>query len=114
MPAAAPVTPRLAAQTALANLFLDTSHTERDIAWLAGQLRETGLKVAELEQILRREVAPAFAFNLMSVAGEWQAWSPDEVARIVSRRMMLKRVLGQCGWRMVRADWMRVRAVLTA
>lgn len=111
-PAASPPPSRLAAQTVLANLFLDTWLYDHDIKWMANELRATGLSVAELEQILRRDVAPAFAGNLMAVAGEWQPWSADEVAQIMTRRPPLFGLLGRAGWRMVRADWTRVRALL--
>ncbi len=110
--ASPPVSPRLAAQTVLANLFLDTWYNNHDIRWIAGGLRATGLSVAELEQILRRDVAPAFAGNLIALAGEWQPWSADEVAQIMTRRPPLSGLLGRAGWRMVRADWTRVRALL--
>ena len=60
---------RLAAWTVLANLFLDTEHTDEIWLCLARNLRETGYLRAELEDILLREVAPVFGSNLLSMAG---------------------------------------------
>lgn len=39
-----------------------------------------GFTAAEAEVIFRKEVAPAFAYNLWSVAGEWAGW-PEATVR---------------------------------
>jgi hypothetical protein len=74
-----------------------------------------------LRRILRREVAPAFAPNLMSVAGEWTSWSEDEVREIMLRflrRGSLRRAARGLLWRMHRrgheAEWAKLEAELRA
>lgn len=48
---------------------------------------QSGYSPAEVEEILRNEVAPAFVPNLWSVAGEWQGWPEDCVReRVLEKR----------------------------
>ena len=89
---------RLAAWTVLANLFLDTEHTDEIWLCLARDLRETGYSSDELKDILRREVAPVFGSNLLSMAGEWALWDEDEVAEIMEREFLSRERLTPSQW----------------
>ncbi|WP_226698925.1 hypothetical protein [Qipengyuania gaetbuli] len=89
---------RLAAWTVLANLFLDTEHSDEIRLCLARDLRETGYSSGELEDILRREVAPVFGSNLLSMAGEWALWDEDEVAEIMEREFLSRKRLTPSQW----------------
>jgi hypothetical protein len=68
---------------ALARQFLDTELQSSDYAFIGRQLRASGYSAEELRRILEIEVAPAFAFNLCDVAGEWLPWSEEEVRTIM-------------------------------
>lgn len=104
--------------TLLAELFLDTSHDRQDIDALAQRLADLDVDSKTAEALLRDEVAPAFAFNLLNIAGEWAPWDEDEVAQIIAksrsgafpavRRAILRRV----GWAMAARDWRKIRASL--
>ncbi|WP_395395933.1 hypothetical protein WBP07_21575 (plasmid) [Novosphingobium sp. BL-8A] len=73
----------------------------------------------ELEGILVDEVLPAFAPNLLTVAGEWAPWSEDEVRGIMikagARGFVLRRIARLVA-RPVKKDvleeWRRVLRVL--
>ena len=97
--ASRPIEPRrLAAWTVLANLFLDTEHSDEIWFCLARDLRETGYLRAELEDILLREVAPVFGSNLLSMAGEWALWDEGEVAEIMEREFLSRKRLTPSQW----------------
>ncbi len=94
-----PIEPRrLAAWTVLANLFLDTEHSDEIWLCLARDLRETGYSSGELEEILHREVAPVFGSNLLSMAGEWVLWDEDEVAEIMEREFLSRKRMTPSQW----------------
>lgn len=80
-----PTDDRAKAWSVLADLFLDTSFDEEDRDRMASELRALPFSVSELDNILRREVAPAFAMNLFSMAGEWTGWTPEGAADMVAR-----------------------------
>ena len=110
---------RLTAWTALANLFLDTEHTEEIRHCLARDLRETGYSLAELEVILRHEVAPVFGGNLLSMAGEWALWGEDEVEPIMRREFLARsrlslgqRLKGRLAYPLARPEWDRIVAII--
>lgn len=74
---------RLPVWCALSDVFLDAEldeHCYRDIVEVIGA---NGFAGVEAEAILRTEVAPAFAYNLWSVAGEWAGWSEATVRELV-------------------------------
>ena len=97
--ASRPIEPRrLAAWTALANLFLDTEHTDEIRRCLARDLRETGYSLDQLENILRREIAPVFGGNLLSMAGEWALWDEEEVAEIMEREFLSRKRFTPSQW----------------
>ena len=110
---------RLTAWTALANLFLDTEHTDEIRQCLARDLRETDYSLAELEEILRHEIAPVFGGNLLSMAGEWALWGEDEVGPIMQRefvgrsRLTLgQRLKGRLSYPMALPEWKRIAAII--
>jgi hypothetical protein len=72
---------------ALSELFLDTELQPDDYRLIAGVLRRSGLEPDALREILESEVAPAFKFNLMQIAGEWAPWTEQEAHDIVQKRL---------------------------
>lgn len=76
---------RLPVWHALSELYLDTELQPSDYQDIARRLRRSGYSLEAIRQILEAEVAPAFVFNLLDVAGEWAPWTEDEVRRIVTR-----------------------------
>ena len=86
---------RLPVWIALSELYLDTALDEADLDRIASVLKASPYGRAEIEHILRNEVAPAFSANLLSVAGEWAGWSADDVARIMEQWLERQ---GATGW----------------
>ena len=89
---------RLPVWHALADLFLDTELEPADDRRIAATLRASGLPPGALRTILEEEVAPAFAFNLLAVAGEWAGWSEEEVRAIMLRSLRSGRRLPPLNW----------------
>lgn len=85
---------RLPVWCAMACLFLDTEPTDGDYRAIAAAIREAGLSADEARAIFLEQVAPAFAPNLLAVAGEWAGW-PDDLVR--------ERVLASSGSPLARA-----------
>ncbi len=78
---------RLPVWTALAEVFLDQDLQSYTYRHIADVIAQNGFSSAEAEAIFREEVAPAFAVNLWSVAGEWQGWREDYVReRVLEKR----------------------------
>ncbi|MNY30319.1 hypothetical protein D3C86_1644200 [compost metagenome] len=110
------VAERLPVWTALSDLFLDTELLDADIQRIAEALAKSPHGVAEIADILRDEVLPAFAPNLLSLAGEWVPWSDAEVRGIMERSFRArgsegptKMVIGQA---MFPEEWGRIAALL--
>ena len=76
---------RLPVWWALSDLFLDTEQTEEDYGRIARTLNESGYDRTELRRTLDEEVAPAFAFNLFDIAGQWGCWTEEQVLDLVTR-----------------------------
>ncbi|OWV85250.1 hypothetical protein ATY78_25920 [Rhizobium sp. R635] len=76
----------------MSDLFLDTELETGDYRRIAGVLKISGYSLAELRLILEDEVAPAFASNLLSVAGEWAGWSENDVETIMLQSLSRRRV----------------------
>jgi hypothetical protein len=76
---------RLPVWHALADLFLDTEQQDEDYRFIAGKLTASGYGKDELRRILDEEVAPAFAFNLFDIAGQWGCWTEEQVLDLVTR-----------------------------
>lgn len=106
---------RLSVWTALSCLFLDQELQAGDYRHIAAVVDQSGYSPAEVEEILRNEVAPAFVANLWSVAGEWQGWPED----CVRERVLEKRgsTFAKAGNRLLNNDfltseWATVAALL--
>ena len=104
----------------LADLFLDTERDERETVLLTQRLAALPYSVAELEAMLRRDVAPAFGWNLFDIAGEWQGWSAGEARTIVlryrNRNLVGRRFADWQGRRALQAiwpDWLTLAARLS-
>lgn len=93
---------RLPVWHALADLFLDTQLPPEAYRSMASVLSASGYSHAELWQILSNEVAPAFAFNLLDIAGEWAMWHEADV-----REIMLTSL--RSGSRFPRMAWLKKR-----
>lgn len=109
---------RLPVWHALAGLFLDTELQPDEYRRIAERLKASGYDRAKLRAILEDEVAPAFVFNLLDVAGEWSGWRVDDVREIMLRslrgaRPPLLRRLNQSLFRSHIADeWSKLDALL--
>ena len=107
---------RLPVWHALSELYLDTELQPSDYQDIAGRLRRSGYSPEALRQILEDEVAPAFAFNLLDVAGEWASWTEDEVRRIVVRSAGAQPLMRWLRRRMFRrhleAEWVKLAPLL--
>lgn len=77
---------RLRAWTALASLFIDNELGPGDYEHVAMALTDLGYSRRESERILRDEIAPVFAANLWSPAGEWTPWDEGDVYRIMRKQ----------------------------
>ena len=108
---------RAAVWHAFANCFLDTQLSKADYAAIGAQAAASRFGIKDVERIFRAEVAPAFAFNLRDIAGEWQGWSPEFV---VSR---VRKVLGSrlpAHWRLlglrahVDAEWAQLAEMIVS
>ena len=101
---------------ALSELFLDTQPQLRDYQAIAMAARESGFSVEQVKGIFEGEVFPAFAFNLLDIAGEWAGFHPD----FVRERMLLtlgrpqasRFLTGGLKKHMLAHEWPRILAVL--
>ncbi len=102
----------------MADLFLDNDFTGTDLeVRQAEALAASPFSLAELDAIFAWEVAPAFAFNLRSIAGEWAMWDSEEVREYVLAvlplprwRRRLKRFGNVANWKRLRRIVERLRA----
>ena len=106
---------------ALSDLFLDTEPQPDDYRRIAGCLRASGFERKELRAILDEEVAPAFLFNLLDIAGEWCPWSAEEVREIVLRSLQFRYPRSPLRWlrrAMIRTyiadQWSKIEPLLDA
>ena|SRR5688572_26148903 len=107
---------KLPVWAAFSNLFLDTELQDQEYRSIARTLRSSGYSPDQLRSILLDEVAPAFVFNLVDVAGEWTPWSEDDVRRIMLRS---RSALPPIQWvkrrmfkRHVEAEWEKIALLL--
>jgi hypothetical protein len=104
---------------ALADLFLDTWFDPPYYERIAATLRASGYTEAELRSVFYEEVAPAFAFNMFDVAGEWAGWQEefvhDRMLEVIRKKNRLN-VLGWLGKRRLRRyvdrEWEKLRPLL--
>lgn len=109
---------RLPVWHVFADLFLDTEQTAEDYGWMARKLNDSGYSRAELRRILDEEVAPAFAFNLFDIAGQWGCWSEEQVLDLVTRAQRERAAYSLVKRRLVRshvaAEWAKLEPLLAA
>ncbi|PNY81477.1 DUF7079 family protein [Deinococcus koreensis] len=98
---------RRVAWEALSELFLDT---EPDLEAIARRLGRSGFDVAELDHILRGEVAPVLGGNLLAVAGVWDAFDLEPIEARYRAGRRRPGLLGRLACHLIRDDWARVRA----
>lgn len=109
---------RLPVWHALSDVFLDTELQARDYHRIARTLDISGYSLAELRSILEDEVAPAFASNLWSVAGEWAGWSENDVQTIMLKSLSRRRLplLSWLKWLMrrrhIEQEWEKIEQFL--
>jgi hypothetical protein len=110
---------REAVWLALADLWLDTEITATTLDAIVRTLRDSGLPLAELEQIFYYEVAPVVWRNAWSVAGEWSGFDPQWLREECGRNQQRGRWhRGKCRllrWPMTYAcseHWQQIRARL--
>lgn len=89
---------RLPVWHAFSDLFLDTELQADDYRGIAAALRASGYTPAELRAILADEVGPAFAFNLLDIAGEWSGWTEDSVREIMLRSLQSSARMPPLAW----------------
>ena len=110
------ITRKMPVWHALSELFLDTELQPEDYRRISDRMSASGYSSEQLRQILEKEVAPAFVFNLLDVAGEWTPWSEAQVAEIVarsSRASALRRWLDRRLFRKYVADeWAKIAPLL--
>ena len=63
--------------TLLSDFYLDTEFEDEHVERMARCCIDAGLSSAHDVELLERDIAPACAFNLFSVAGEWDGFDPD-------------------------------------
>ena len=110
---------RLPVWHALSDLFLDTEQQPEDYERIAGVLQRSGYSRDALKAIFEDEVAPAFVFNLLDVAGEWTSWTEGQVREITLRSLASDGKLPPMRWlqrqiyaRHVQEDWEKLAALL--
>ena len=99
--------------TALADLFLDTEIDDATRQAIARAVRASDLDIPSVEAILKDEVLPAFAFNLMQVSGEWAGWDEAQVREIMLRSLvrkpgLVRRIKQTLLWPDIRKEWKRI------
>ena len=99
----------------LSRLYLDTELDSSDYQTIAGLLSRSSYTPDELEAILKHEVGPVVAANLLCVAGEWSgfndAWLEEKILQ--RKRSLLRRLIPASGaHRMVSGDWNKIRRYL--
>jgi hypothetical protein len=111
---------RLPLWCALAELFLDTEMQDHDYQAIARAALAGSFSADQVRDIFEREVFPAFAVNLMSVAGAWAGFRPDFVreriletlVRPPARRFLASLGTGGLKKRMMAEDLPRVLAAM--
>jgi len=108
---------RLPVWCALSDAFLDTELDTQTYRHMAEAIRAQGFTAAEAETIFREEVAPAFAYNLWSVAGVWAGW-PEATVRervLAGGRGPLAALVNRIALgRYLDEEWARIAAHLTS
>lgn len=100
---------RVQVWTALAELFVAREFQDYDYRSIVETLRAAQISAAELADILRDEVAPAFMGNLsgLNPVPEMEGWSENEVRERVRAAMARSRGWGSRLFRRLRPDPLR-------
>lgn len=85
---------RLPVWVAMSDLFLDTYPFDWTIRHITRVIDEAGFTAPEARAIFRDEVGPAFAGNLLVVAGEWAMFGEDIVREEVLKHLARGRRAG--------------------
>jgi len=100
---------------ALSETFLDIELNDGRYRHIAEAITDSGFSEDEAFVIYREDVAPAFAINLLSVAGEWTGWSEEYIRERVleARTSWMKRALVRLTCeRHIREECEQIRAFL--
>lgn len=100
---------------ALSDLFLDTELEDSDLIRIARTLAESAYSLEEAETILYCEVYPVCIGNLLCVAGEWDGFDDDWLAKSILKHTARSWAFGNFlqPWRwMVRGHWNRIKALI--
>jgi hypothetical protein len=107
---------------ALAELYLDTEHTARDLERIAEVLARSPFSVSQLREIELWEVAPVVGCNLRRPAGVWAGFDADWLVRACAERAQrrpgflraaIRRGMRRLAARATASEWRRL-ALLTA
>ncbi len=97
----------------MADLFLDNDFTGTDMERCqVARLAESPYSIDQLDAIYAWEVAPAFAFNRRSIAGEWAMWHSDEIRSRVLAVLALPRWRRRLKRLGMPASWPRLRRLV--
>lgn len=106
---------------ALHQIFLDTELDPDQYRRIAETLAASGYGRDALKAILDDEVAPAFHFNILDIAGEWTPWHPDQVREIVLDHLRGRSTLPPLPWlrrrlfrRTIDAEWEKIAGLMQA
>lgn len=109
----AEISRRLPVWVALSDTFLDTELEPEAYRYIAAEIARAGYNEDEGETIYREDVVPAFAGNLLGVAGEWSGWPPEFVRnRVLTKRsswfgiILFQMLMG----RHITIEWSQIRA----
>ena len=89
----------------ISELFLDT---ETDVRYVIRELKATGLNRADITAIMQAEVAPVVGRNLLSVAGEWQAFDLTPIEQRYLSGAARPTLEGQLFQWIIREEWQAI------
>jgi len=72
---------------ALSELYLDTELQPADRQLISDAIVDSGYTIDDIEHILCRELGPVLGMNMLSAAGEWEAFDPDWLVSTVLQRL---------------------------
>ena len=106
---------RMRVWEALSELFLDDELSQEDCQRMASVLAGSRYSVKELQEILRHEVYPACALNLICVAGAWGAWGEDWIREHIAPRYNQRPLvhLPAFQWGAIEGPWGVVKTLLS-
>jgi|HubBroStandDraft_1064217.scaffolds.fasta_scaffold251530_2 hypothetical protein len=108
---------RREAWAAMSDLFVDTTHDDQALAYIARRLKGTGFSEAELDAMFYGEVDPVLGGHRFVAVGAWPAFDIDWLEGEIEKRRYrswLGRVVGKLHrvhsfddklWHRVMAHW---------